>query len=69
MRAGANPHDLRADIGHTDAALTLKVYVQETGRSDEEKAALRALVDGPESAAIGIPARIEGDAASLREAA
>jgi integrase len=41
------------EMGHTDPALALRVYRQSMRRSDAEKAALRALVDGAEWANAG----------------
>ncbi len=34
------------EMGHTDPALALRVYRQSMRRGDDEKAALRALVEG-----------------------
>jgi len=36
------------EMGHTDPALALRVYRQAMRRGENEKAALRKLVDGPE---------------------
>lgn len=35
------------EMGHTDPALALRVYRQAMRRGEEEKEALRALVEGP----------------------
>jgi hypothetical protein len=38
------------EMGHTDPALALRVYRQSMRRGEDEKAALRALVEGGETA-------------------
>ena len=44
------------ETGHTDPGFTLRVYRQSMRGDIDEKARLRALVDGAELATIGIPA-------------
>ena len=41
------------EIGHTDPGLALRVYRQTVRRGEDEKARLRALIDGAEMAEIG----------------
>ncbi len=43
---GESPPVVMAEMGHTDAALALRVYAQAMRRSDAEQAQLRALVEG-----------------------
>lgn len=43
---GEDPGVVMDEMGHTDPALALRVYRQSMRRGDEEKAALRALVEG-----------------------
>ncbi len=40
-------------MGHTDPKLALRIYAQAMRRGDDEKAALRALVEGADSAQMG----------------
>jgi site-specific recombinase XerC len=42
-----------SEMGHTDPGLALRVYRQAVRRGEDEKAALRALVEGSEMAEIG----------------
>jgi hypothetical protein len=42
-----------AEMGHTSPTLALRVYAQANRRGDQEKAQLRALVDGVQLADIG----------------
>ena len=50
---GEDPGVVMDEMGHTDPGLALRVYRQAMRRSEDEKAALRALVDGSETAEIG----------------
>lgn len=43
---GASPAVVMAELGHTNPSLALSVYAQAMRMSDEEKARLRALVEG-----------------------
>ena len=45
---GEDPGVVMDEMGHTDPALALRVYRQAMRRSEDEKAALRALVEGGE---------------------
>lgn len=40
-------------MGHTDPKLALRVYAQAMRRGDDEKASLKALVDGAHCAQLG----------------
>jgi hypothetical protein len=51
------------ETGHADPALALKVYRQSMRRGEDEKAQLRALIQGTELAVIG---RRAAEAASER---
>jgi Phage integrase family len=44
---GEDPGVVMDEMGHTDPALALRVYRQSMRRGENEKAALRALVEGP----------------------
>ena len=46
---GEDPGVVMDEMGHTDPALALRVYRQAMRRSEDEKAALRALVEGGEA--------------------
>ena len=50
---GEDPGVVMDEMGHTDPALALRVYRQTMRRGDDEKAQLRALVEGGEMAVIG----------------
>jgi hypothetical protein len=57
---GEDPGVIMDEMGHTDPALALRVYRQSMRRGEDEKAQLRALIDGtvtdaPEDA-VGAPA-------------
>jgi integrase len=43
---GEDPGVVMDEMGHTDPALALRVYRQAMRRGEDEKAALRALVEG-----------------------
>jgi integrase len=47
---GEDPGVVMDEMGHTDPALALRVYRQSMRRGEDEKAALRALVEGGETA-------------------
>jgi hypothetical protein len=47
---GEDPGTVMDEMGHTDPGLALRVYRQAMRRGEEEKAALRALVEGAELA-------------------
>jgi len=47
---GEDPGVVMDEMGHTDPALALRVYRQAMRREDDEKALLRALVEGAEQA-------------------
>jgi integrase len=64
---GVSPPVMMAEMGHTDASLALRVYAKPMRR--EEKAALQALVDGPELADSGRRADSEAEAAEVQQAA
>jgi integrase len=66
---GEDPGIVMDEMGHTDPALALRVYRQAMRRDEDEKAALRALVDGADSAVIGIRAGELATDAHEREAA
>ena len=48
-----DPGVVMDEMGHTDPALALRLYRQTMRRGDDEKAQLRALVEGLEVAEIG----------------
>jgi integrase len=50
---GEDPGVVMDEMGHTDPALALRVYRQAMRRGEDEKAQLRALVEGAEVAVIG----------------
>jgi integrase len=50
---GEDPGTVMDEMGHTDPALALRVYRQAMRRGDDEKAALRALVEGADWANAG----------------
>lgn len=66
---GEDPGVVMDEMGHTDPALALRVYRQSMRRGEDEKAQLRALVEGGELAVIGssaaelLEAGAESDAA------
>jgi integrase len=49
---GEDPGVVMDEMGHTDPGLALRVYRQSMRRGEGEKAALRALVNGPECSAV-----------------
>jgi integrase len=66
---GEDPGVVMDEMGHTDPALALRVYRQTMRRGDDEKAQLRALVEGVEVAEIGRRADVAVEAAADRRAA
>jgi Phage integrase family len=50
---GRDPAYVMGQLGHTDARFTLRVYTHVMRRGDEEREALRALVEGREWAPMG----------------
>jgi integrase len=65
---GEDPGVVMDEMGHTDPALALRVYRQTMRRGDEEKARLRALVEGGEVAFGGIRALEASESAVEQEA-
>ncbi len=51
---GEDPGIVMDEMGHTDPALALRVYRQAMRRGEREKAALKALVEGPLSEETGV---------------
>jgi integrase len=66
---GEDPGVVMDEMGHTDPALALRVYRQTMRRGDDEKAQLRALVEGVEVAEIGSRADVAVQVAADRRAA
>jgi integrase len=64
-----DPGVVMDEMGHTDLGLALRIYRQSMRRGDEEKAALRALVEGVQLAVIGIRGETEAAAVTESEAA
>jgi len=66
---GASPVEVMQEMGHGDPALALRIYAKAMRYSEDEKAKLRALVEGPDWANMGerapmqAPVTIEGLAA------
>jgi integrase len=54
---GEDPGVVMDEMGHTDPALALRVYRQSMRRGDDEKAQLRALIDG---VATDVPQNTDG---------
>jgi integrase len=50
---GEDPGTVMDEMGHTDPALALRVYRQAMRRGEDEKAQLRALVEGGQLAISG----------------
>jgi integrase len=56
---GRDPSYVMAQLGHTDPAFTLRVYAHAMRFSEDERARLKALVEGVEWAPVGTkPARV-----------
>jgi integrase len=66
---GEDPGVVMDEIGHTDPGLALRIYRQSMRRGEDEKAELKALVDGVQLAVIGSRGEIETPAEKQREAA
>ncbi len=66
---GADPGIVMDEMGHTDPALALRIYRQSMRRDEGEKARLRALVDGGQSANIGQRAETASDPVRSERAA
>ncbi len=66
---GEDPGVIMDEMGHTDPALALRVYRQSMRRGEDEKAQLRALIEGAEVADIGRRAAEARSAAVERKAA
>jgi integrase len=66
---GEDPGVVMDEMGHTNPALALRVYRQAMRRGEDEKAQLRALVEGSQLAVIGRRAAETGSAAVERVAA
>jgi integrase len=64
---GEDPGVVMDEMGHTDPALALRVYRQTMRRGDDEKARLRALVEGGEVAVGGSRAVETADLLSERD--
>ncbi|HXB65638.1 MAG TPA: hypothetical protein VNV42_12275 [Solirubrobacteraceae bacterium] len=50
---GEDPGTVMDEMGHTDPALALRVYRQSMRRGEDEKAQMRALVEGAHWANMG----------------
>jgi len=50
---GRDPANVMDQLGHTDPKLALRIYAQAMGRSEAEREALRALVEGAPLGTIG----------------
>jgi integrase len=57
---GEDPGTVMDEMGHTDPALALRLYRHAMRRGEDEKAKLRALVNGEELAPIGTSGESEG---------
>lgn len=66
---GEDPGVIMDEMGHTDPALALRVYRQSMRRGEDEKAQLRALIEGAEVADIGRRAAETGSDALGHKAA
>jgi integrase len=66
---GEDPGTVMDEMGHANPALALRVYRQAMRRGEDEKAQLRALVEGAEVAAIGRRATETPSHATERDAA
>jgi hypothetical protein len=56
---GEDPRYVMGQLGHTDPAVTLRLYTHTMRRVDDERTRLRALVDGLEWAPAGTSLKIE----------
>lgn len=66
---GEDPGVVMDEMGHTDPGLALRIYRQPMRRGEDEKVALKALVEGVQLAVIGSRDEIEAPAEEQREAA
>jgi integrase len=66
---GKDPTYVMAQLGHTDPAFTLRVYAHTMRRSDDERARLKALVEGHDWAHIGHKTAESASAAAERDSA
>ena len=57
---GESPAEVMAQLGHTDPGLALRIYARAMRHDENEKAQLRALVDGAHWAAMGSETEAEG---------
>jgi hypothetical protein len=51
---GEDPGIVMDEMGHADPGLALRIYRQSMRRGEDQKAKLRALIEGGQLAAIGI---------------
>ena len=66
---GVGPGEVADEMGHTDPAFALRVYRRAMRRGDDEKARLRALLEGEQMAFIGIRAAGAPAEGEMRDAA
>jgi integrase len=66
---GEDPGVVMDEMGHTDPGLALRVYRQSMRRGEDQKAALRALIDGGHWANMGERADMEPSKIAKRKAA
>ncbi len=66
---GEDPGIVMDEMGHTNPGLALRVYRQAMRRGEDEKARLRALIEGGEVADIGRRASESPSELTEREAA
>ena len=66
---GKDPTYVMQQLGHTDPAFTLRVYAHTMRRSDDERARLKALVEGHDWAHIGQKTAESASAATERDRA
>jgi integrase len=66
---GEDPGVVMDEMGHTNPPLALRLYRQAMRRGEDEKAQLRALVEGSQLAVIGRRATETGSAATEQIAA
>lgn len=66
---GEDPGTVMDEMGHTDPALALRVYRQSMRRGEDEKAQMRALVEGGVWANMGERSEVKASEAIVRRAA
>jgi hypothetical protein len=66
---GEDPGVVMDEMGHTDPGLALRVYRQSMRSGEDEKAALRTLIEGGHWANMGERAEIKPSETSERKAA